>query len=277
MGVRFALGLFLTFLAAASVRAQEQTIVDFEGRPGVALKMLRVEPAGAPRAAVLLLTGGGGGIRLAAPNATPLAERYARGNFLLRIRAMLAARGLRVGALDVPPAFAERGMPATFRRSAEHARDVAAAVERLRGSEKLPVWLVGTSMGTVSAAAAAVVLGGGIDGLVLTSSITAPIQNGPNWLPEPGGIRDFALDKVAVPVFVLAHEDDECWASPPDNAKALADRFKASPRVGLRVLEGGKPAESDECEPLAGHGFYGVEKAAADAIADFVLVGRPLP
>jgi len=274
MGIRIVLGLGLVLLAALPAVAQEQSIVDFEGRPGVPLKMLLVEPPQAPRAAVLLLTGGGGGIRLGGTGSTPLAERYARGNFLLRIRAMLALRGLRVGALDVPPAMAERGMPTTFRRSAEHAQDVAAAVARLRGPEKLPVWLVGTSMGTVSVAATAVALGRDIDGIVLTSSITTPIKNGPNWLPEPGGIRDFAIDKVAAPVFVLAHEDDECWASPPGNAKSLAARFKASQRVGVRILEGGKPPESGECDPLSGHGFWGAEKDAADEIADFVLAGR---
>ncbi|MBI1246107.1 MAG: alpha/beta hydrolase [Alphaproteobacteria bacterium] len=261
-------------LLAAPAAAQTQSIVDFEGRPGVPLKMLRVEPDGPPRAAVLLFSGGNGSIRLASPTATPLAERYARGNFLLRIRASLAARGLRVGALDVPQEMAQRGMSAAFRRSAEHARDIAGAVALLRGPEKLPVWLVGTSMGTVSAAAAAVTLGRGIDGVVLTSSITVPIQNGPNWIPEPGGIRAFALDGVSVPVFVLAHEDDECWASPPGNAKALAERFKASPRVGLRILEGGKPPESGECDPLSGHGYWGIDTTASDAIADFVLGQR---
>lgn len=274
MGMRIALGMVLALLAPLPASAQEQSIVDFEGRPGVPLKMLHVEPPQAPRAAVLLLTGGGGGIRLGSTGSTPLAERYARGNFLLRIRAALALRGLRVGALDAPPAMAERGMPASFRRSAEHAQDVAAAVARLRGPEKLPVWLVGTSMGTVSVAAAAVALGRDIDGIVLTSSITTPIKNGPNWLPEPGGIRDFAIDRIEVPAFVLAHADDRCWASPPGNAASLAQRFKASPRVAARTLNGGKPPESDECDPLSGHGFWGAEAAAADAIADFVLARR---
>lgn len=261
-------------LLASSAAAQTQTIVDIEARPGVPIKMLRVEPDGPPRAAVLLFSGGGGSIRLAAPGDTPLSERFARGNFLLRIRETLAVRGLRVGALDVPPDMGERGMPATFRRSAEHARDVAAAVLALRGPERLPVWLVGTSMGTVSVAAAAVALGRGIDGVVLTSSITVPIRNGPNWLPEPGGIASFALDGIAVPAFVLAHAADACWASPPGNARALAARFKAAPRVGLRILDGGKPPESGECDPLSGHGFWGVEQVASDAIADFVLDGR---
>lgn len=265
---RFVLAALVIAVPAA---AQTQSIVDFEGRPGVPLQMLRVEPAGAPRAAVLLFSGGGGSIRLGASTETPLPDRYARGNFLLRIRASLAERGLRVGALDVPPAMATRGMSAAFRRSADHARDIAAAVAILRGPEKLAVWLVGTSMGTVSAAAAAVTLGPGIDGVVLTSSITVPIQNGPNWIPEPGGIRAFALEKIVVPALVLAHEDDECWASPPDNAKALADRFKAAPRVAVRLLEGGKPPESGECDPLSGHGFWGIDRLASDAIADFVL------
>jgi pimeloyl-ACP methyl ester carboxylesterase len=146
--------------------------------------------------------------------------------------------------------------------------DIAAAVAALRGPEKLPVWLVGTSMGTVSAAAAAVSLGAGIDGLVLTSSITRPIRNGPNWLPEPGGIRDFALAQVGVPVFMLGHAGDGCWSTPPGDIPDLVRRFTGSRRAASRIVDGGLPAESEPCEALSAHGYFGIERHAVDAIVD---------
>jgi alpha-beta hydrolase superfamily lysophospholipase len=50
---------------------------------------------------------------------------------------------------------------------------VRALIAALREDAPVPVWLVGTSMGTVSAAnAAARLMTGGPDGLVLTSTVT---------------------------------------------------------------------------------------------------------
>jgi pimeloyl-ACP methyl ester carboxylesterase len=265
----------LFVLWAAAAHAQDQRIAEIPGtRPGVSVRLLLVEPATRPHAAVLLFNGGPGNIRLWASSATPLAERYARGNFLLRSRTLFSARGLRVGAIDVPHEMREQGMTAVFRRSPDHVADMAAAVAALRGPEKLPVWLVGTSMGTVSAAAGAVSLDAGIDGLVLTSSITRPIRNGPNWLPEPGGIRDFALASVGVPVFVLGHAADGCWSTPPRDIPDLVRRFVGSRRVASRIVEGGLPPESEPCDALSAHGFYGIEREAVDAIADFIAAGR---
>ncbi|MBL8831363.1 MAG: hypothetical protein JNL71_03150 [Rhodospirillales bacterium] len=271
MAARAILAVVLLALAAVPAHAQTQRIAEIPGgRPGEAVRLLMVEPSARPHAAVLLFNGGPGNIRIWGESATPLAERYARGNFLLRARAMVAAHGLRVGAIDVPYAMRERGMTAVYRRSPEHAQDIAAAVASLRGAENLPVWLVGTSMGTVSAAAAAIALGAGIDGLVLTSSITRPIRNGPNWIPEPGGIRDFALAQVGVPVFVLGHADDGCFATPARDVADLAARFARSPRVASKLVAGGLPAESEPCDSLSAHGYFGVERDAVDAIAAFV-------
>ena len=262
-------------LWAAGAHAQTQRIAEIPGtRPGEAVRLLLVEPETPPHAALLLFNGGPGNIRLWTESATPPAERYARGNFLLRARATFAAHGLRVGAIDVPHAMRERGMTAVFRRSPEHAQDVAAAVAALRGPENLPVWLVGTSMGTVSAASAAIALGSGIDGLVLTSSITRPIRNGPNWLPEQGGIRDFALARVAVPVFVLGHAADACWSTPPGDIPDLVRRFTGSRRAASRIVDGGLPAESEPCEALSAHGYFGIERQAVDAIVAFLSAGR---
>ncbi len=274
MATRALLAIFLSLWAAAAY-AQTQRIAEIPGaRPGEAVRLLLVEPVMPPHAAVLLFNGGPGNIRIWGESATPLAERYPRGNFLLRTRAMFAAKGLRVGAIDVPYAMREQGMTAVYRRSPEHAQDIAAAVAALRGPEKLPVWLVGTSMGSVSAAAAAIALGNGIDGLVLTSSITRPIRNGPHWIPEPGGIRDFALAQVGVPVFVLGHVGDGCFATPPRDVADLARRFVRSPRVASKLVEGGLPAESEPCEALSAHGYFGIEQQAVDAIAAFVASAR---
>ncbi len=271
MRARLVAALLTVTFAALPAAAQQQRLVELSARPGTSFQMLLVEPETPPQAAVLLFNGGPGAIRLWLPSDTPLEKRYARGNFLVRSRALFAARGLRTAAIDVPSDNRTAGMSAMFRRSPEHARDVAAAVAALRGPEKLPVWLVGTSMGTVSAAAAAVRLGEGIDGLVLTSSITRAINGGINWLPERDGIGAFGLDRIRVPAFVLGHEDDECWVTPPADMQMLVRRLAGATRIASKAIAGGLPPVSDDCEALAAHGFYGVEKEAVDAIADFIL------
>ena len=62
-----------------------------------------------------------------------------------------------------------------FRQTEEHAADLKATIAWARATAKVPVWLVGTSRGTQSAAYAATVLQGADapDGVVLTATILA--------------------------------------------------------------------------------------------------------
>ena len=62
-------------------------------------------------------------------------------------------------------------MNAIFRMSGQHAADIEAVAAYLKKQADVPVWLVGTSMGTFSAARGAIA-GRNIDGMVLTSTIT---------------------------------------------------------------------------------------------------------
>ncbi len=48
-----------------------------------------------------------------------------------------------------------------FRASQEHAQDIAGVIVALRREASVPVWVVGTSMGTISAANVAARLGEG--------------------------------------------------------------------------------------------------------------------
>jgi hypothetical protein len=64
-------------------------------------------------------------------------------------------------------------MKLIFRISSAHAGDIVAVAAYLKMQVGVPVWLIGTSTGTFSAAAGAIAAKG-IDGLVLTSTITRP-------------------------------------------------------------------------------------------------------
>jgi hypothetical protein len=78
----------------------------------------------------------------------------------------------------------------------------------------------------------------------------------------------FDWSKIKLPLLLVHHVDDGCTWTPYRDAARLAKRFP------LVSVEGGKPAESGPCDPLAQHGFYGREPETVDAIAAWML-GKP--
>ena len=119
-------------------------LVSLPTRAGVTQDFILVQPtAGAPKAAVILFAGGGGALRLASSGAATK-----NGNFLVRSRNLFADAGLLVAVPDTPSDHGS-GYGKLFRSSDEHASDIAAVIAYLRAKALVPVWLVGTSLGTL--------------------------------------------------------------------------------------------------------------------------------
>ena len=92
---------------------------------------------------------------------------------LVRTRDDFAAHGFAVAVVDAPSDRKERkGMRGGFRNSAEHVTDIDAVTAHLKKTVRVPVWLIGTSRGTESAAYVAIHAKEKIAGVVLTSSMT---------------------------------------------------------------------------------------------------------
>ena len=152
-------------VAGARVGRAADDLRTIPSRPGVTQSFLLVRPAERPTAAMVLVAGGNGALKLGT------GRLGLGGNFPVRNRARFAEHGLLVAVVDAPSDRPD-GLDG-FRTSAAHADDVRAVIAALRAEAAVPVWLVGTSMGTVSAASAAARLSaGGPDGLVLTSTVT---------------------------------------------------------------------------------------------------------
>lgn len=255
VAVAFAALLSIPMFAAV-VRADD--IVTLKTREGVTQSFTLLVPD-KPVAAVILFPGGSG--------KTPLhilkpGQMVRKGNFLVRIRYDLQRLGLTVAIVDVPSDQQTGGM-ITFRHSDEHAQDIGAVVDYLKAKMPVPVWLIGTSRGTESAASLAIKLGSRIDGVILTSSITVQNRGGENILRLP-------LDSIRVPVLAVAHKDDDCHVTPPNGADLIIQASRASPRRKALMFEGGDPPQTEPCEALAQHGFIGIEKKVAAAMADFI-------
>ena len=158
--------LFLLILLTSSlVAAQTPRVVDVPSRAGVTQRFLLLQTENA-KAAVILFAGGDGGLQLAQAGTM----KALRGNFLVRSRDLFSAQELAVAVIDAP---SDRQNLSGFRDSAGHVADVKAVIAWLKTELKIPVWLVGTSRGTQSAAYVATQSApadGGADGVVLTNA-----------------------------------------------------------------------------------------------------------
>ena len=245
---------------AASAAAQE--MVSVASRPGVTQSFVIADMAGhAPQAVALLYVGGEGAIRLRMEEGR---VKYGTRNFLPRSRDEFARNGLVPVVMDAPSDRAE--LSDQYRTSDEQTADARAVVAELKKRYPgLPVYIVGTSRGTLSAAYIGRGLGDEVAGVVLTSSFfVAPGRRG------GFSLRDFDYTSIKAPLLLVHHRDDTCVATPYAVAARLGERY---PLISVR---GGKPAESGPCEPLAPHGYYGKEAATIDAIAAWML-HRPYP
>lgn len=247
----------LSFVANAQI---SQKVVDIPTRPGVTQRMIVLAPSEPPKAAVVLLPGGHGGLHVF-PNGS---MKWGEGNFLVRTRQLFAEQGLMVAVVDAPSDRQSPPYLGGFRQTPEHASDLKAVIAWLREASKAPVWIVGTSRGTQSAAYVATVLSGseGPDGVVLTSTVLTEDKGRP--------VPAMPLGKIRVPVLVVHHEQDGCSVCPFSEIPALMSKLKNTSRTQLLSFKGGQN-DGDPCEGLAYHGFNGLETEVVRQVAAWVI------
>jgi hypothetical protein len=247
-----ALTVLLSLLAPSVRAAPTETVVRLASENGATLPyLLSVDDARAPAAIAVLFTGGAGVVGLANRIPRPGA------NFLVRSRALFAAKDIATAVVDVPSDVTL--LTDAIRMSARHARDVGTVVGDLeRRFPGVRVHLVGTSRGTVSAAYAGAALGTRIAGVVLTSTIFLSSRGG-------SGLASFDYGSIAAPLLFVHHTADECPVTPYGPARALAGRYP------LISVSGGEPARSEPCEAFAAHGYLGVEAPTVAAIGRWML------
>lgn len=233
-----------------------EKVVDIPTRPGVTQRFIYLAPEN-PRAAVILFAGGHGGLQIS-PSGT---LGWGKNNFLVRTRNLFVEKGLSVAVVDAPSDRQYSSFLGGFRQKAEHAEDIKYVIAWLKKQNNVPVWLVGTSRGTQSAAFIATQLGvkdGGPDGLILTSTILSDSKE--------RAVSEMPLDRIAVPVLVVHHEKDGCSHCSYRDVPGLMDKLTAVPRKELITVRGGNN-QGDPCEALAYHGFNGIEQDVVSRIS----------
>jgi hypothetical protein len=258
--------LFIAALLATSETAQaaqDATLVSIQTPRGAKQAFILIKPA-KPVASVILFAGGHGALGLRSASSM----KWGSGNFLVRTRDKFAAHDLMVAVADAP-SDQQEGMNAIFRMSGAHGGDIGAVADYLKKQAAVPVWVVGTSMGTFSAAEGAIAAKN-VDGLVLTSTITRAM---PQWKiarSHRDGVASMPLQKVTVPALIVSHVKDGCDVTPAADAPKLRKGLANAKSVEVILLSGGAPPRSVPCEAMSQHGFLGIEGQAIDAIAKFI-------
>lgn len=257
---RFILLFQLGLLAFSSpLWAQTSRVIDIPTRPRVTQRMvvLGVEK---PKAAVVLFAGGHGGLQITSGGIFKWGEK----NFVVRSRELFASNGLMVAVVDAPSDRQNPPFLGGFRQKPEHVADIKAVIAWLKQQANVPVWLVGTSRGTQSAAFIATQLpptDGGPDGVVLTSTILTDSRSRP--------VPKMPLGKIQVPTLIVHHKRDGCGHCKYDDLPRLMKKLASVPRKELFTFEGGM-SQGDPCGPMAYHGFNGIEQEVVTKVAEWI-------
>ncbi len=246
-------------LAAASLTVHaEGTLIRVPTRDGVNTT-LYWEAAADATATVLLFPGGGGGFGKVEGG------RATGNNFLVRSAQYFLDQGFNVAIFGRPDDTTE--LDYADRIADKHLADVRKVLDFVKTRSAMPVWLIGTSRGTVSATAAAIALQGDIEGLVLTSSVV-------NYR-KPGAVPKQNLAAIKVPVLVLHHGKDACAQCQPHEVPGILRGLKNAPVKKQIIVDGGADPTGDECGALHWHGFIGMEREAVGIISAWIRQPAP--
>jgi len=224
--------------------AWSQERIDLPTRPGVT-QPIHLTAARNPVASAVLFPGGSGVVSAV------------RNNFLIRVAGDFAAAGVTAAVADAPSDHTW-GLDVGVRAGEAQAADTAVIVAFLRSRAAVPVWLVGTSRGSISAANAGVRLGPRvIAGVVLTSSVWA------------GGMSAVPFGTMRVPVLIVHNRNDACKESPFALVEPAFATLTATPAKQLIAVAGGS-LRGNPCDALSPHGYFGIEDQVVPPILDWI-------
>jgi hypothetical protein len=225
-------------------------------------------------AVLLLLPGGSGYLDLDDAGCA----RSLRGNYLVRSIALFNYAGFITALVDAPSDHHSDDGLAGFRQSPLHADDLGRVITDLRARTKSPVWVLGTSRGTISAVNAVTKLSGksAPDGIILTSALMSGQSSARKpWVGQT--VFDLPLEKIKIPLLVVGHKEDSCVRSPAGLMNDIIDRTKGVRQQVVTVTGGpgaSGPISAAACEGRSPHGFIKQENEIVEGIARFIRNSR---
>jgi hypothetical protein len=241
--------------AAAHAASQASFLVrDLPLEDGGFQRVLYDSPPSALRGVIVMFAGGADDIGIEKNGDIKHGD-----NFVIRSRDLWIARGYGVVVVDAIGHQSMRGQRSTA-AYAEVTRKIVAFAHQQANA---PVWVLGTSQGSIAAMnAASHESGTSLAGVILTESVSIL-----------GGSHETVFDAhpqdVRIPALVVANKDDECKVAPPSMANAIAQSMQNTHATVL-VVQGGIVRSSNQCASLSPHGYYGIEDKVVDAIAGWM-------
>jgi pimeloyl-ACP methyl ester carboxylesterase len=237
---------------------QADELIELDTRPDVTQKFILMKPE-KPVASVILFAGGKGALDLQGANSMNWGAR----NFLVRTRDKFLDNGFMVAVVDAPSDRQEKPwMLFGFRDSNEHVTDIDHVISYHKKQANVPVWLIGTSRGTESAATIAIESKQQPHGLVLTSSMTEENRKG-----TP--VTDMALEKITIPTLITAHESDGCKYTPAEGSEKIKEMLTSAKKVEVKIFTGGDET-GKPCKAMSHHGYLDIEDTVVNYIAEFI-------
>lgn len=245
-------------LLLLSLHTYAAELISLDTRQGVQQKFILMKPE-KPVASVILFAGGHGMLDIQGSSDI----NWGNNNFLVRTREKFVDKGFIVAVVDAPSDHQVKpGMLFGFRDSYEHISDIDHVIAYLKKQATLPVWLVGTSRGTESAANIAIESKQKPHGLVLTSSMSVENAKGTS-------VTEMDLDKITMPTLIVAHEADGCHVTPPEGAQEIKEMLTKAKKVEVKMFSGGDET-GRACKGSSYHGFQDIEEDVVKHISDFI-------
>jgi len=260
IGALIGVAAFAVMFSSAALAADAVTVKTGYGGK-LSFQLLKPN---SPKAAVVLFAGGKGYLGLSESNGEIKRQRK---SFLVANREGFVDKGLMVAMFNPPEGVED--LRRSYRISEKHGQDIRAVVEYLKKQADVPVWLIGHSRGTFSAANGAIRLGNLVSGLVLTSTITKSREKYAIYKTHPNAVLDMDLASIKAPVLVLANKPDSCASSPASNAEKVGKALTGSSAAAIKVY-GDEDPGSDNCKWGGPHHFAGFEDTVEAAIAEFI-------
>ena len=231
-------------------RDSSRSVETIDTRPGVQQSFLHIQPTNQLAKTLLFFPGGNGyGQFQIRENSIQTS-----GNFLVRTLGLWNGK-YRLVVIDTPSDNAY-GMSDSFRNSVKHREDILKVIDVLSNRGTTEFYLIGTSRGTISAAAIASSGDPRIRGLILTSTHTSRL--------------DLAgMSQLKIPVLFVSHRDDSCRFTTSSQSHELQQKIGAYNRADYAEITGGTNG-IDVCGPFSHHGFLGAEKDAIAVMIDWI-------
>jgi len=254
-----------TVPAHAQGLTEELVSVDLSGTKKQAGVYSTKKGADKPSKLAVLLPGYPSVVRPVVENGVMTGSKL-NGNFLIRARRFLVDDSVATLVVDCQSESGDY-CASSYQASKQRQEDVDKLIGEVK--KRVPsiteVWVVGTSMGTISSSFMAVHNPAGYAGAVHTASITEPFAKGS--YRELGG---FDYKKSTVPQFFVHHSADPCALTTYSGAKSIAEKYG----VSLITVAGGTGFQGGACEAFTEHGFRGKEKEVMNAISAIIQSGK---